>query len=161
MAKQRFKPTLVTVTIDYDYDIHEISFPMRTLGRIASGRKVVVEGDGFNCEGEVTEDYWAFNVGYPGSLSVNCEDGRDLFDGSFVSDDEVTIDIYVSDEHDLDLEQPEGDLLNQKDTWSLPDLYKEQLRKSPLWKRMMKAWAEEAEGLLEKFTIQSAFKPPM
>ena len=158
MAATRFKPSLVVVSVDYDYDLHEIGFSMRTLGRIASGRELVIEGDGFPCEDEVTPDYWAFNVGHPGRVAVNCEDGREVFDGNFVADEEVGIEIYVSQENGEPFVLKDGARLSDAETQALSEQYKRYFRKTPLWKRMLKAWGEEAERLLEKFTIQPSYR---
>lgn len=53
---------IITLTIDYGYDIHSIEMDKETYAEINAGKLVEIDGQGFNHEedGGVT-DHWVFN----------------------------------------------------------------------------------------------------
>jgi len=85
------KSGLMRITVDYGYDIHSIQMSGLTLRRIQAGKPVQKMGQGFPVEGEFEQDWWSFNAGGPGTISVYTEEGRDIFTGA-LSDGEVWID---------------------------------------------------------------------
>lgn len=89
----RFRKQLVggySITVDYGYDIHNISVHPTEWRRICAGEAVSMPGHGFHCEGEKLKDIWNFNCAKMGSISVDAEDAATIFDGE-LSDFEVRI----------------------------------------------------------------------
>ena len=90
----KYKSGEVTITVDFGYDIHSLTISHRTYMRILKGVSLTLKGQGFYCEGEREQDYWAFNETDPGSLWVYTEEGRDIINdelsASWVYDQGVT-----------------------------------------------------------------------
>jgi hypothetical protein len=83
--KSPYKTGSVTISVDYSYDVHEITFSGRTYDRVCSGKPIIINGQGFHWDGEPAQDYWAFNGGYgkndPGRIGVSTEGGGDIYNG--------------------------------------------------------------------------------
>ena len=71
----------VKVTINYGYDIHSIVMSQLSWDRIAKGEAVTMKGQGFFIEGVESQDVWTFNSPEAGALSVDAEDGHQIFIG--------------------------------------------------------------------------------
>jgi len=91
----RYKSGSVTITVDYGYDIHSITFSGRTYRRVCSGKPITVRGQGFHWDGDPDQDYWQFNVNKcgeqdPKALYVYTAGGGEIFIGH-LNDGEVSI----------------------------------------------------------------------
>jgi hypothetical protein len=75
------KASTVKVTINYGYDIHSIVMSQRAWDRIAKGEAVTMKGQGFFIEGVESQDVWKFNSPEAGALTVDAEDGHQIFIG--------------------------------------------------------------------------------
>jgi hypothetical protein len=53
----------------------------RSWDRIAKGEAVTMKGQGFFIEGVESEDVWTYNSPEAGALSVDAEDGHQIFIG--------------------------------------------------------------------------------
>ena len=51
------------------------------MDRIAKGEAVTMKGQGFSIEGVESQDVWTFNSPEAGTLSVDAEDGHQIFIG--------------------------------------------------------------------------------
>ncbi len=80
------------ITVDAGYDIHSLVLSGRTFGRIQAGAVLTLRGQGFFVEGVKEADSWSFNATSPGSIRVETDEGREVFDGSF-GDEEVWVEI--------------------------------------------------------------------
>lgn len=91
MSKE-YKTGSVTVTVDYSYDVHSITFSKRTWDRIDRGFPISIKGQGFNVEGLVEQDVWTFNDQTRGArvVEVTTDEGREVFCGS-LDDEEVSV----------------------------------------------------------------------
>lgn len=78
------------ITVFNGLDQHSVWLSGRTLARIQAGKQVHLYGQGFYVEGNREADTWTFNATAPGSIHVDTDEGRDVFDGSF-EDDEVWV----------------------------------------------------------------------
>ena len=72
----------ITLTVDYDYDIHSVETSRDDWERALAGEQVSFGGQGFYVEGVREDDYWSFNYPSPGDLEVGGENGRQIFVGS-------------------------------------------------------------------------------
>ena len=70
------------IAVDYGYDIHSVEISDSEWSKIQAGQKITITGQGFAVEGEWEEDYWSFNYGEKGSLSVESGDSRQIYEGS-------------------------------------------------------------------------------
>ena len=77
----KHKAGTVKVTINYGYDIHSIVMSPRSWDRIAKGEEVTMKGQGFFIEGVESQYVWTFNSPKAGALSVDAEDGHQIFIG--------------------------------------------------------------------------------
>jgi proline racemase len=77
----KHKAGTVKVTINYGYDIHSIVMSQRSWDRIAKGEAVTMNGQGFFIQGVESEDVWTYNSPEAGALSVDAEDGHQIFIG--------------------------------------------------------------------------------
>ena len=80
------------ITVDYGYDLHSLVLSFRTFRRIQAGAVLTLRGQGFFVEGVKEADSWSFNATSPGSIRVETDEGREVFDGSF-GDEEVWVEI--------------------------------------------------------------------
>lgn len=78
------------ITVFTGFDQHSVRLSGRILARIRAGKQVHLYGQGFHVEGHREADSWTFNATAPGSIDVDTDEGRDVFDGSF-GDDEVWV----------------------------------------------------------------------
>ena len=78
----KYKTGLVTVTVDYGYDLHSIQFSKRTYDRIKRGNVVTIRGQGFHREGVIEADYWVFNSVEVGAVDVDTIYSGHVNDGS-------------------------------------------------------------------------------
>lgn len=78
------------ITVDYGYDLHSLMLSRRTFRRIQAGAVLTLRGQGFFVEGVKEADSWIFNATSPGSIRVETEEGREIFDGS-IGDEEVWV----------------------------------------------------------------------
>lgn len=76
------------ITVYNGYDQHSVRLSGRTLERIQSGKLVRLRGQGFHVEGRREADFWTFNATEPGSILVDTDEGREVFEGNF-ADEEV------------------------------------------------------------------------
>jgi hypothetical protein len=69
---------MVTLTVDYGYDIHSINLNKKTLDQIKAGEKIEIDGQGLSHEvdGEVL-DHWIFNR-EPGEISFWLDNGAEF-----------------------------------------------------------------------------------
>ena len=69
---------MVTLRIDYGYDMHSIKLDKETLEKIKAGEKIEVDGQGFSHEedGNVS-DHWIFNR-EPGEISFGLDNGAEF-----------------------------------------------------------------------------------
>jgi hypothetical protein len=91
MKPKKYKTGSVTITVDYGYDIHSVTFSRQNYDRIAAGKKVAIKGQGFYLDGLRVQDFWVFNRDEPGSLYVGYEDAGEIYIGN-IDDGEVSID---------------------------------------------------------------------
>ena len=70
----------VSIIVDYGYDIHNIMLSTKEWGYVTEGQSIELVGHGFNCEGELENDYWEFNKAFFGSLYVGCTNGREIYE---------------------------------------------------------------------------------
>lgn len=84
------RTSLVRVVVDFGYDLHAIYISETTFSLIQAGKPLVVEGQGFQVEGVLEQDEWAFNFGAVGAIHVSTVEGRDVFEGN-LGDAEVDI----------------------------------------------------------------------
>ena len=70
------------ISVDYGYDIHSLEITASDWSKINAGEEVTVTGQGFPVEGEMEQDYWSFNFGQKGSFGIDCDSGRQVYDGS-------------------------------------------------------------------------------
>jgi hypothetical protein len=73
---------MITLTIDYGYDVHSIAVTASDWARIKGGEELKIEGAGFPVEGEMERDFWWFNTNGRGSLHVYCDSARDVYIGN-------------------------------------------------------------------------------
>jgi hypothetical protein len=78
MSKQHSK---IRIAISYGYDIHSLELLASDFERIKKGESLEITGQGFSIEGEITQDTWIFKNK---NISVDCENGFDVFKGSLV-----------------------------------------------------------------------------
>jgi len=92
-VSKEYETGSVTVTVDYSYDVHSITFSKRTWGLIDRGFPINIKGQGFNVEGLVEQDLWTFNDLTRGAraVEVTIDEGREIFCGS-LDDHEVSVD---------------------------------------------------------------------
>lgn len=76
--------------MDYGYDTHSLVLSLRTFRRIQAGALLTLRGQGFFVEDVKEADSWIFNATVPGSIHVDTDEGREVFDGSF-GDEEVWV----------------------------------------------------------------------
>ena len=81
-GQARSKKKDINISIDYGYDNHEMKISAHQWTLIQTGTPLTITGEGFFVEGEIEEDYWAFNEGSKGSLSIDCDSGRQVYEGS-------------------------------------------------------------------------------
>jgi hypothetical protein len=67
------------ITISYEYDVHSLVLPTSDFEKIKGGASMNIDGQGFSIEGEISQDIWSFKNK---SLSVTCENGFDIFQGT-------------------------------------------------------------------------------
>lgn len=72
---------MIRVTVDYGYDLHEISIPEAIFAQTRAGIPVTLQGQGFPVEGVMEQDEWTFNHGALGAVRVMTDSGRDVFEG--------------------------------------------------------------------------------
>lgn len=77
----KYQNVCVRLTVSYGYDIHSVDVPESTWLQIQVGDTVTVQGQGFFIDGVESQDIWTFNSPEVGSLSVDAEDGRQIFIG--------------------------------------------------------------------------------
>ena len=70
------------IRVDYGYDSHSLEITDADWSSIQSGEPLTITGPGFFVEGELDQDFWAFNEGGKGSLNVACDSGRQIYGGS-------------------------------------------------------------------------------
>lgn len=78
------------ITAHYGFDQHSVRLSRRTLARIHAGKLVRLCGQGFHVEGRREADCWTFNSMAPGSILVETDEGREVFQGS-IGDEEVWV----------------------------------------------------------------------
>jgi len=78
------------ITVYNGYDQHSVRLSGRTMAQIQAGKHVHVRGQGFFVEGVKEADSWTFNATSPGSVYVDTDEGREVFEGHF-GDDEVWV----------------------------------------------------------------------
>lgn len=83
----------VKITVYNGFDQHSVCISGRTMARIQAGNHVHLRGQGFFVEGLKEVDFWAFNVTAPGSIYVDTDEGREVFEGNF-RDAEVWAEIF-------------------------------------------------------------------
>jgi len=153
MKTEPFRTRSVAITVDDGYDIHSIGFSMRTLGRILAGRPVSLKGQGYACEGEVVQDFWSFNDAEPGDLSVDCEDGRDVYKGNFITDPDLWFDLVVCQADGMPLPLAPGAEVPADEPGRLGEAWRAHLRTLPLWRRMVAGLGEDADKVLGRLDI--------
>lgn len=72
----------MNLSIDYGYDIHRVEILESEWAIVQTGKPLTITGQGFFVEGEIEGDYWAFNENNKGSLSIDCDSGRQIYSGS-------------------------------------------------------------------------------
>ena len=80
----------VEITVYNGLDHHSVRLSRRTLSRIHAGKLVRLRGQGFHVEGRREADCWTFNSTATGSIQVDTEEGREVFQGHF-GDEEVWV----------------------------------------------------------------------
>lgn len=78
------------ITVNYSFDFHSVLLSPRTLRRILAGAVLTLRGQGFFVEGVKEKDSWSFNATSPGSIRVETDEGREVFEGH-LGDDEVWV----------------------------------------------------------------------
>lgn len=78
------------ITVDYGYDLHSLVLSFRTFRRIQAGAVLTIRGQGFFVEGVKETDSWTFNASSPGSIRVETDEGREVFEGN-LGDEEVWV----------------------------------------------------------------------
>lgn len=78
------------VTLDCGYDTHSLVLPLRAFRRIQAGAVLTIRGQGFFVEGVKETDSWTFNASSPGSIRVETDEGREVFEGN-LGDEEVWV----------------------------------------------------------------------
>lgn len=73
-----YKSGSVTISVNYGYDIHRVTFSGKTYNQINRGIPVTIKGQGFDWEGEPDQDYWEFNRA-PCSLDIYTESGGEIY----------------------------------------------------------------------------------
>jgi hypothetical protein len=91
---KRHKTATVQIIISYGYDIHSIRVSRRTFSRIERGSQVEIKGQGFPTDEGWSQDYWIFNKGETRELEVYCDDGREVYRGSYAT---ALVDINMND----------------------------------------------------------------
>lgn len=69
------------ITVDYGYDTHSVIVSQREMDQINQAEPMTISGQGFSVEGKMTQDHWDFNCTDDFSLTVDGEDGRQIFIG--------------------------------------------------------------------------------
>ena len=64
-----------TITVEWGYETHSISLTPRNWRRVLSGKPLQIRGEGYYYEGEFFWDYWSFEGGMEGRLTVCYGDG--------------------------------------------------------------------------------------
>jgi hypothetical protein len=82
MPRLQHKTGTVAVSVDYEYDIHNVVLSKRTFDRIEAGESITKKGQGFPVEGECEQDWWIFNAESRWSIEVNTDQGWDIYRGS-------------------------------------------------------------------------------
>lgn len=83
------------ITVHNGFDQHSVRLSGRTLARIQAGKLVHLRGQGFHVEGSMEADTWAFNGTAPGSILVDTDEGRVVFEGNFADEEVWTAQIGV------------------------------------------------------------------
>ena len=78
------------IAIYNGYDQHSVRLSGRTLERIQAGRLIHLRGQGYVVQGVKEADLWTFNASAPGSILVDTDEGRVVFEGNF-ADEEVWV----------------------------------------------------------------------
>ena len=97
ISKNSHSDNVVTVTVDYGYDIHSVELKRTEYQRIFKGEAIEVQGAGFSIEGKIDSDFWIFNKERPGSIYVTTESLHEIYSGA-MGDGNVHFD---PDPHDL------------------------------------------------------------
>ena len=75
------KRTKFRITVDYGYDTHSVVVSQALMDQINLGEPITIDGQGFSIEGKMTQDTWSFNCSSVSSLTVDGEDGRQIYIG--------------------------------------------------------------------------------
>jgi hypothetical protein len=85
------KSTSAAISVEWDYEEHDITLTPRNWARVKSGKPLEIRGKGYHYEGEFFSDYWTFDGGISGGLLVRYgTDGADG-DGFIGTLDDATI----------------------------------------------------------------------
>jgi len=77
------------ITVSWGYDVQvSITLSPRNWTRVKSGKPLQIRGNGYHYEGEFFWDYWNFEGGVDGALTVAYGDGGEGFNGTL---DDATI----------------------------------------------------------------------
>lgn len=68
-------------TFDYGYDTHSVSVSQRVKDQINQAEPITILGQGFSVDGKMTQDHQNFNSTDGFSLTVDGEDGRQIYIG--------------------------------------------------------------------------------
>lgn len=69
------------ITVDYGYDTHSVIVSQRVMDQINQAEPITILGQGFSVEGKMTQDHWNFNCTDDFSMTVDGEDGRQIYIG--------------------------------------------------------------------------------
>jgi len=71
----------VRITVSCDGGIRSITVSQNAFARIRAGKELKLQGERFASEAVFVKDYWVFNRSKRGSVTVYCDNGRELYEG--------------------------------------------------------------------------------